>query len=101
VAEGRLAEAADAMAQYLRGSGFVGSGMGGYGDVQMKKPMTKQAFTKAVNKIIEESKYGGLNPDFDPESFHGDTDDLMEELLISLGYRKGVELIRNKTRWYG
>ena len=48
------------------------------------------------NKVIE-----GLSPkNGDEESTHCNTDYLMEELLISLGYDEGVELIRKSTRWY-
>lgn len=32
--------------------------------------------------------------------WHERTDRLMEDLLISLGYAGGINLIRDSTRWY-
>lgn len=36
----------------------------------------------------------------DEEGCHGDTDRLMEEQLIALGFIEGVNIIRKTTRWY-
>ena len=36
----------------------------------------------------------------DCEGMHSETDNLMEELLIELGYGEMVKLIRDTTRWY-
>lgn len=36
----------------------------------------------------------------DHEAIHSGTDNLMESILIDLGYGEGIELIRNSTRWY-
>ena len=38
--------------------------------------------------------------DADIESSHGNTDELMEELLIQLGYPSMVGVIRDSERWY-
>lgn len=36
----------------------------------------------------------------DYEGMHEETDNLMEELLIEMGYGEMVSLIRDTTRWY-
>ena len=36
----------------------------------------------------------------DPESEHDKADDLMCEVLTSLGYKDGVKAFRESTRWY-
>lgn len=58
--------------------------------------MTPEQFARAVRDI------GGDDPknDPDPERTHGETDDLMEQLLIDLGYGAGIAQIRTMTRWY-
>jgi hypothetical protein len=40
------------------------------------------------------------NPGGDAEVGHIKADELMEELLISLGYEEGVTLMRGMMRWY-
>ena len=55
--------------------------------------MTPEEFFNEVQKIVED--LGN-----DEEICHCQTDDLMEELLIELGYGKGIELIQETTRWY-
>ena len=55
--------------------------------------MTAEEFSKSVREIV--SAYDG-----DAEIYHGKIDDLMEELLIELGYGEGVELLRRPARWY-
>ena len=55
--------------------------------------MTPERFLEKVRQICEEESG-------DVEAFHDSTDILMEELLISLGYGEGVELIRSMERWY-
>lgn len=37
---------------------------------------------------------------YDPEAAHGEADDLMGDLLISLGYQEGVAVFRAMERWY-
>lgn len=56
------------------------------------KVMTPDEFAEEAKKI--------LLPLGDPEGKHHDTDDLMEDLLVSLGYGEGVTIIRDSTRWY-
>ena len=51
-------------------------------------------------RFLEEVRIIGVANCGDVESLHAETDNLMEELLISLGYGEGVELIRNMERWY-
>lgn len=36
----------------------------------------------------------------DEEARHGDMDELMCHVLISLGYEKGVEIFNNTPKWY-
>lgn len=36
----------------------------------------------------------------DPERQHDKLDELMEDLLIELGYEEGIKLIRDCERWY-
>jgi len=36
----------------------------------------------------------------DPERVHSRLDQLMEEVLLELGYQEGIEMIRETTRWY-
>jgi hypothetical protein len=58
-----------------------------------QKILTPEEFAQKVKFLIKEG--GGDN-----EVLHSDTDDLMEDLLIALGYEEGIELIRNTKRWY-
>ena len=62
--------------------------------------MTPKQFVSAVKKAkkISEYRIGGIKMDW--ERFHSLTDELMESLLIELGYEDGVEMIRKGTRWY-
>lgn len=58
----------------------------------MNKPsMTPAEFDAALRKIY---------PDYDTEAIHRESDDLMENLLISLGYGVGIEFLRKQMRWY-
>lgn len=36
----------------------------------------------------------------DEEARHGDMDELMCHVLISLGYEKGIEIFNNTPMWY-
>jgi len=38
--------------------------------------------------------------DTDPETFHMETDGLMEAILIALGYGKGIDAVRSQLRWW-
>ena len=46
-----------------------------------------------------EQKMQELNKDCDTAVAHEDMDDLMCEILISLGYEKGVEIFKKKHKW--
>lgn len=35
-----------------------------------------------------------------PDAAHGDADELMEKLLVSLGYEEGIRVMQGMTRWY-
>jgi hypothetical protein len=51
-----------------------------------KKPvMTPKEFAENMEFIKD-------NESHDPEAAHGSVDCLMEEVLISLGYKKGIEI---------
>ena len=68
--------------------------MGDYIQSQEKqiKPLTPLEFTKAVRKLARD--YGG-----DPEAYGGRCGDLMEELLITLEYEKGIKVMRSHERY--
>lgn len=55
--------------------------------------MTPEEFAAEVRRLVEACKR-------DPERFHGETDALMEDLLRSLGYGDGVDLLDEVDRWY-
>jgi hypothetical protein len=57
--------------------------------------MTPEQFSKKVEKILATKPKGT-----DEAQQHMKTDELMEELLISLGYREGVKKIQDSMRWY-
>lgn len=54
--------------------------------------MSPESFLWVVEKFIAD-KLG-------PEEFHPRTDELMEELLTSLGYGEGIKAIQSQIRWY-
>jgi len=56
--------------------------------------MTPEKFLAQVKETIKAPS------DNDVEYDHMETDRLMEEALITLGYAEGIEFIRNNTRWY-
>ena len=55
--------------------------------------MTPTEFTTEVDRL-------GSLYSHDTEAFHGATDDLMEDLLIGLGYSEGNRALRSWDRWY-
>jgi len=59
--------------------------------------MTPERF---LERVLELEGPWGRNWASDPEHSHGETDRLMEEVLIGLGYGAGVDLIRKQIRWY-
>lgn len=54
---------------------------------------TPEQMVKEVDKIVRTC--GG-----DIEAMHSETDELMENLLIDLGYVDMVKRIRDTERWY-
>lgn len=63
--------------------------------------MTPEEFVKAVKKAKKDSIwYDGKKRSYDWESFHGRTDELMEEILTDLGYEAGIKEIHKGRRWY-
>lgn len=58
----------------------------------MKKISIKE-FQEKVDEIIK-------NNEGDTEVLHSYLDDLMENTLISLGYKDAIEKIQNCDRWY-
>lgn len=71
--------------------------MYGFGD----GPLTPEEFAKAMkyisDKLINPPK--GL-PYYDEEDAHVEMDDLMCDLLRSLGYGDGVSIFENANKWY-
>lgn len=61
--------------------------------------MTPRQFSKAVRTIAAED-FDSRGIETDPEGTHGETDALMEQILIDLGYGAGIKEIRKMTRWY-
>lgn len=60
-------------------------------DSKLKESMTPRQFAAAMKKIFV---------DQDPDCEHRDADDLMCELLVSLGYSAGVKVFREAEKWY-
>lgn len=61
-------------------------------DGQHKQPMTPSEFAVELRRI--EEKYDG-----DPEAAHARADDLLCEVLISLGYGEGVGVFGCMRKW--
>ena len=61
----------------------------------MTRPDSPKEFADAIAAIIFSTEQ------YDVEDKHMMLDEIMEELLISLGYEEGVHMIRNTERWYG
>lgn len=55
--------------------------------------MTPEEFKKTIEELLR--LYQG-----DSEASHVRTDEVMEGLLITLGYGEGVRLIQDSARWY-
>ena len=55
--------------------------------------MAPKEFEKAMKSLSEDK-------DKDAEETHWDADELMCEVLVSLGYSAGVEIFRDMDRWY-
>lgn len=61
--------------------------------MEKEKPLSPRSFAHRMQKLYEE--YGG-----DREAVHAEMDDLMCNLLRSLGYGKGVEIFESTDKWY-
>lgn len=63
--------------------------------------LTPEEFTKAMkdisDKLANPPKY---RPYYDEEDAHMEMDDLMLDLLRSLGYGDGVDIFENTNKWY-
>lgn len=55
--------------------------------------MTPDEFAEKMKKIIEDT---GCYE----ETFHWEADELMCEILVSLGYEKGVKIFQKQLEWY-
>lgn len=55
--------------------------------------LTPEQFKEEMERL--EREYDG-----DPEYMHGAGDDLMCNLLRSLGYSEGIDIYDNWTKWY-
>jgi len=62
--------------------------------------MSPGAFKLAVLGCKDQFLDDSVSGNYDTEAFHSATDELMEDLLISLGYGAAVEIIRDGERWY-
>jgi hypothetical protein len=61
-------------------------------------PMTPEEF---ADKMREEFPVNGLGMAvYDKEGAHAQADDIMCDLLESLGYAEGVEIFRRAEKWY-
>ena len=58
--------------------------------MRKKKPISPKKFAEGMKKLQSS----------DNEAAHSDMDNLMCELLKSLGYTEGVEVFQNQQRWY-
>ena len=55
--------------------------------------MTPEEFEQKMQEIQKENG-------FNEKIAHEDMDDLMCEVLISLGYVKGIEIFKAQPKWY-
>lgn len=54
--------------------------------------MTAEEFAQKMEQIFKK--------DYNEEIAHVEADDLMAEVLSSLGYQKGVEIFFSNEKWY-
>lgn len=59
----------------------------------MEQAMTPEEFAKRMNYLVVS------NPG-DPEGFHMAADTLMENVLIQLGYKDGIDIFAKTKKWY-
>jgi hypothetical protein len=55
--------------------------------------MSPEEFKKAMQEIRE--KFGG-----DEEAAHDKMDNLICDLLVTLGYSEGIEIFKRQDKWY-
>ena len=59
--------------------------------------ITPEEFAQRMADIFDYKKH---DPYYDQESSHYEADNLMTELLRSLGYEKGCDIFDNESKWY-
>ena len=62
-------------------------------DLESDDKITSADFLVEMNKLV--NAYGE-----DAERFHFEADELLCEVLESLGYELGVQMFREKEKWY-
>ena len=82
--------------------GFRGNHLNNkYEEPEDNHVLTPEEFTKAMkdisDKLANPPKY---RPYYDEEDAHMEMDDLMLDLLRSLGYGDGVDIFENTNKWY-
>ena len=72
-----------------------------YEEPEENHVLTPEEFAKAMkdisDKLVNPPKYCQY---YDEEDAHVEMDDLMCDLLGSLGYRDGVSIFENTNKWY-
>jgi len=64
----------------------------------MTQPViTPKEFTSRMYMIAHTEN---PNKYIDPEKEHGNADDLMADILVSLGYSEGIDIYRDMMKWY-
>ena len=65
------------------------------------RPLTPEEFAKSMKDISDKlANPPKDNPYYDEEDTHMEMDDLMLDLLRSLGYGDGVDIFENTDKWY-
>lgn len=57
----------------------------------LPKPLSPEAFLEAMKACCSKT---------DTSISHIDSDELMENQLIALGFGEAIELLRSRSRWY-
>ena len=63
----------------------------GISDPEFEKPLTPKRFTEIMIEIIDK---------YDYEDAHIMIDQIMEAQLSSMGFERGIDVIRQTERWY-
>ena len=66
------------------------------------KPKDADEFLRRMQQIYEPEppRHEGAAPSIDHEETHHESDLLMEEKLIELGYGAAIAFLRTRKRWY-